>query len=254
MMFQPHDIVRNDFTVKSGQATTATHNAGNNWISYGRTGEGNRYAPFDQINRSNIHELEVAWIARTGDIANQSENKQDQNTPLFIDGTLYQCSATSRVTALNGSTGEILWQFNPEANSPFWKRCRTLGYYDPGENDDCGPRIILATIDTRLISLRTADGTICESFGKNGVVDLTEGMGEVMPGFLVPTTGSFVAGDKIVLGSWVADNYSVGEPSGAVRAYDAKTGAQIWAWDLGNPSITNFPPAGETYTRGTPNV
>lgn len=254
MMFQPHDIVRNDFTVKSGQATTATHDAGNNWISYSRTGEGVRYAPFDQINRSNIHELEVAWIARTGDIANQAENKQDQNTPLFIDGTLYQCSATSRVTALNGSTGEILWQFNPEADSPFWKRCRTLGYYDPGENDDCGPRIILATIDTRLISLRTADGTMCESFGKNGVVDLAEGMGEVMPGFLVPTTGPFVAGDKIVLGSWVADNVSVGEPSGAVRAYDAKTGVQIWAWDLGNPSITNLPPAGETYTRGTPNV
>lgn len=254
MMLQPHDIVRNNFAVKSGKATAATNEAGNNWISYGRTGEGARYAPFDQINRSNVHELEVAWIARTGDIANQSENKQDQNTPLFIDGTLYQCSATNRVTALNGSTGEILWQFDPAADSPFWKRCRTLGYYDPGENDDCGPRIILATIDTRLMSLRATDGKICESFGKNGVVDLTEGMGKVKPGFLVPTTGPFVAGNKIILGAWVADNISVGEPSGAVRTYDAKTGAQIWAWDLGNPSITNLPPPGETYTRGTPNV
>lgn len=268
MMFRPHDIVQNAFTAVPGAVSATTAASGDNWYSYGKTGEGARYAPFDQINTDNVKDLEVAWTARTGFIADQSKEYQDQNTPLYVDGTLYQCAANSAVTALDGVTGEIKWQFDPKADSPFWKRCRTLGYFDPGPGDQCGPRIVMTTVDTRLFALKASDGQPCESFGTKGAVDLTIGMtqappgenvdptqgGPVLPGFLVQTTGPFVANDKIVLGAWVADNYSMGEPSGAVRAYDARTGQQVWAWDLGNPSITNVPPPGEAYTEGTPNV
>lgn len=47
---------------------------------------------------------------------------------------------------------------------------------------------------------------------------------------------------------------AIDEPSGVVRAFDAKSGELIWAWDMGDPSITKEPPAGKSYTRGTPNV
>lgn len=269
-MFMPHGAISNPVQFTRGQTSAATAAAGDDWFSYGRTGEGTRYAPFDQINRGNVGELEVAWTARTGFVADQSQHLQDQNTPLYVDGTLYQCASGSQVTALDGVTGQIRWQFDPDAakNSPFWKRCRTLGYFDPGPDDPCGARILLATVDRRLIALRASDGRICETFGTNGTVDLGIGMGQwtpgdplnrdqtipALPGFLVQTTGPFVAGDKIVLGAWVADNVSQGEPSGAVRAFDARTGRQVWAWDLGNPETTNLPPEGESYTKGTPNV
>ncbi|HRH21389.1 MAG TPA: PQQ-binding-like beta-propeller repeat protein, partial [Brevundimonas sp.] len=270
LMMQPHGVISNVIPFVPGQVTATTTAAGNNWYSYGRTGEGTRYAPFNQINLENVSELEVAWTARTGFIADQSRHLQDQNTPLYVDGTLYQCASGSQVTALDGVTGTIRWQFDPQAaaNSPFWKRCRTLGYFDPGPQDSCGPRIVLTTVDGRMIALRASNGQMCETFGEAGTVDLSVGMGQMvpadppnagnivapMPGFLVQTTGPFVAGDRIVLGAWVADNVSVGEPSGAVRAFDALTGRQVWAWDLGNPAITNLPPEGETYTLGTPNV
>jgi len=270
LMLQPHGAISNVIQFAPGQVTATTTAAGNNWYSYGRTGEGTRYAPFNQINLENVSELEVAWTARTGFIADQSRHLQDQNTPLYVDGTLYQCASGSQVTALDGVTGTIRWQFDPQAaeNSPFWKRCRTLGYFDPGPQDSCGPRIVLTTVDGRMIALRASDGQMCETFGEAGTVDLSVGMGQMvpgdppnagnivapLPGFLVQTTGPFVAGDRIVLGAWVADNVSVGEPSGAVRAFDALTGRQVWAWDLGNPATTNLPPEGETYTLGTPNV
>lgn len=270
LMFQPHGVISNPVQVASGQTSATTVAAGHDWYSYGRTGEGARFAPFDQINRENVSRLEVAWVARTGFIADQSEHLQDQNTPLYVDGTVYHCASGSQVTALDGVTGAIRWQFDPQAaqNSPFWKRCRTLGYFDPGPEDVCGPRILLTTVDSRLIALRASDGEVCETFGEAGAVDLSTGMGQLvpgdppdaattvppLPGFLVQTTGPFVAGDRVVLGAWVADNVSLGEPSGAVRAYDARTGRQVWAWDLGNPAITNLPPEGETYTVGTPNV
>jgi glucose dehydrogenase len=41
---------------------------------------------------------------------------------------------------------------------------------------------------------------------------------------------------------------------GVIRAFDARTGALAWAWDLGNPEITGQPLEGQTYTRGTPNM
>lgn len=268
LMFLPHDVIRNDVTITPGAASAATQAMGGDWRSWGRTAEGVRYATADQITPENVAKLEIAWVARTGFIADQSQNLQDQNTPLAVDGTLYQCASGSQVTALDGSTGKIRWQFDPKGASPFWKRCRTLAYFDPGPGDQCGPRVVMTTTDTRLIALKASDGQPCESFGAGGTVDLSAHMGQLVPadppdadtvvptipGFLAQTTGPFIGGGKIILGAWVADNASTGEPSGAVRAFDALSGEQVWAWDLGNPETTNLPPKGETYTRGTPNV
>jgi len=50
------------------------------------------------------------------------------------------------------------------------------------------------------------------------------------------------------------DNGQTSNPSGVVRAYDATTGALAWAWDLGHPERHGPPPAGEIYTRNTPNA
>ena len=59
--------------------------------------------------------------------------------------------------------------------------------------------------------------------------------------------------DSVVSG-WVADNQKVDEPSGVIRAFNVVTGELDWAWDLGNPAITKYPPLGQTYTRETPNM
>lgn len=118
----------------------------------------------------------------------------------------------------------------------------------------CQRRIVLTTIDARLIQLDADSGELCPQFGENGTVDLKFGMGEVRPGFYFQTSAPTVADGMIIIGGWVVDNVAINEPSGVVRGFDAETGELVWAWDLGNPDITRFPPEGETYTRGTPNV
>ena len=120
--------------------------------------------------------------------------------------------------------------------------------------DICQRRIVLSTIDARLIQLDADTGALCPQFGENGTVDLKVGMGEVRPGFYFQTSAPTVADGIIIIGGWVVDNVSVGLPSGVIRGFDAETGELVWAWDLGNPEITRFPPEGQTYTRGTPNV
>ena len=59
-------------------------------------------------------------------------------------------------------------------------------------------------------------------------------MGEIKPGYYQQTSTPLVAGNVVVVGGRVADNFSTGEPPGVVRAFDVHTGKLAWAWDPGN--------------------
>jgi len=267
--FQPHDVIRNQ-VAEAAPASPAAGDTGTDWRAYGRTPHGTRYAPIDQINRDNVKNLELAWTFRTGDIP--SSGAEDQNTPLQVGDTVYTCSAHNIVHALNAENGEVRWKFDPQAKAPLWQRCRGVSYYEPAAapaqpaqdgagapvpaaaGAACAARIVMTTIDARLIELDAKTGQPCADFGSGGTVDLKQGMGEVKPGFYFQTSAPTVMRDLVMIGGWVWDNVETGEPSGAVRAFNARTGELVWAWDLGNPAITKLPPEGESYTRGTPNV
>lgn len=226
-----------------------------NWTAYGRDVGGRRFAPFDQINRDNVGELELAWTFETG----REMVGYDQNTPLQIGNKIYSCTTTDVIHAINADTGEEEWRFDPEASSPFWQRCRGIGYYEMPAGElttgrQCATRLVMTTIDARLIAIDAETGTPCDDFGTDGTVSLSESMGDVIPGFYFQTSAPLVARDKIVVGGWVVDNQMTNEPSGVIRAFNAVTGELDWAWDLGNPGITRFPPEGESYTRATPNM
>jgi quinate dehydrogenase (quinone) len=231
------------------------------WSHYGRDAGGQRFVPSDQINAGNVDKLKVAWTFRTG--AKPLRGSEDQNTPLQVGDTLYVCTPTNVVIALDADTGRERWRHDPKVKPHFWNRCRGVGYYEtaaartaaPGAPEQpCDRRIISTTIDARMIALDAATGEACAGFGTGGTVDLKAGMGPVKPAFYFQSSTPTVAGDKVIVGGWVADNQELGEPSGVVRAFSADTGALVWAWDLGDPTITAAPPPGRTYTRGTPNV
>lgn len=240
-----------------------------NWEHWGNTTHGDRFAALDQINKTNINQLKVAWVAHTGDIPQSNgSGAEDQNTPLQIGNALYVCTAYGKVLSLEADTGKQQWVYDPKAQAPNWQRCRGLGYYAdaehpaPAQSDAvannaaavCPRRLFLPTTDARLIAINADNGQPCADFGADGIVDLKVGMGEVKPGYYQQTSTPLVAGNLVVVGGRVADNYSTGEPPGVVRAYDVHTGELAWAWDPGNPAITRLPPEGQTYTRGTPNV
>lgn len=285
-LFIPHNAQYGD---PANVKAFPENNTPENWAAYGRTTEGTRFAPFTQINRENVNDLKVAWTYHTGDFG----PGVDQNTPLQIDNMLYTCSPNNHVAALDVDTGEPIWTFNAEAKSPVWQRCRAVSYYkmpSAGEpivqstaeqssteplsveqssseepalestaiaqinSGSCQERILTTTIDARLIALDAKTGELCEGFGDKGVVKLAENMGEIKPGYYFQTSSPLIARDLAIIGGWIVDNQEVEEPSGVIRAFSAKTGELVWAWDLGNPAITKYPPEGETYTRQTPNM
>jgi glucose dehydrogenase len=66
-----------------------------NWEHWGNTTHGDRFAALDQINKQNVSDLKVAWVAHTGDIPQSNgSGAEDQNTPLQIGDTLYVCTHT----------------------------------------------------------------------------------------------------------------------------------------------------------------
>ncbi|MDO3431076.1 membrane-bound PQQ-dependent dehydrogenase, glucose/quinate/shikimate family [Rhizobium sp. CBN3] len=253
LAFTPHEVIRPSGDIPAYK-TVRGDNSPSDWTSYGRSTAGDRYSPFDQINRGNIAKLDLAWTYRTG-----RGDGVDQNTPLQIGDTVYTCTPTDVIAALDADTGKRRWTFDPKASAPYWQRCRGLGYYKMPEerrspDDLCNERLIQTTIDARLLEIDSETGAPCTGFGDNGTVQLSQGMGEIKTGYYFQTSAPLIARNLIVIGGWVTDNQEVGEPSGVIRAFNVVTGELEWAWDLGNPAITKLPPAGETYTRATPNM
>lgn len=253
LAFTPHEVIRPSADIPAYKAAKGD-NSPSDWTSYGRSTAGDRYSPFDQINRSNVAQLELAWSYRTG-----RGDGVDQNTPLQIGDTVYTCTPTNVIAALDTDTGKPRWTFDPKASAPYWQRCRGLGYYKMPEANRspdglCNERLIQTTIDARLLAIDSKTGAPCTAFGDNGAVQLSQGMGEVKKGYYFQTSAPLIARNLIVIGGWVTDNQEVGEPSGVIRAFNVVTGELEWAWDLGNPAITKLPLEGETYTRATPNM
>ena len=80
-------------------------------------------------------------------------------------------------------------------------------------------------------------------------------MGTSKPSDQIGTTPPVVVNNRLIIGERIIDNVNRDIPSGVVRAYDPVSGAPAWAWDVGRSPDAIAPlPAGQTYTRGTPNV
>ena len=237
-------------TVRSETALGET----GDWPHYGNTAGGSRFAALDQINSETVGDLQEVWRYRTG------VEEDFKATPLAVGGNLYLCAAANVVIALDGSSGEELWRYDPKleplATHQYAITCRGVAYHEAPETYEgpCKARVLTATINATLIALDAATGAPCEGFGESGVVDLRAGMGEHLPSDYYHTSPPTVAGDNLVVGGLVNDRQHLGLPSGVVRAFDAITGELAWAWDLGNPANRAGPSEGERYTPGTPNV
>lgn len=247
------------------QATEALARDTTDWPAYGG-GNGQRFTPLDQIDATNVVDLEIAWIHRHGDVSDGSEIPSTtafQVTPIVADGRLFYCTPFNRVFALDPMTGGELWRFDPEidlsGNYANQLVCRGVAYWtDPdAEGAFCDARVFTATNDGYLIALDAATGKVCPDFGETGRVNLNRGVGEQeWLGEYQVTSAPTVISGGVVVGAAISDNARIDAPSGVVRSFDVRTGAQRWAWDLAPPDFdyeTGFV-SDEGYALGTPNV
>lgn len=250
------------------------------WVNYGGTAFAQHYSPLTDITPSNVHQLQVAWHFHTGDLPGTDDPLEitNQVTPLKIENTLFLCTPHSIVIALNATTGQQVWRYDPHIRSATgsfkqWAHmtCRGVSYYDAKAYaaafplaqgprkalaSDCPRRLFLPTADARLIALNADNGQVCQGFGKQGTINLlTENLdGRNLPGGYYPTSPPAITHDLVVTGSHVSDNDSTFEASGVVRAFDVNDGHLVWNWDSGNPELTNPLPPGQRYSHNSANV
>ncbi len=235
---------------------------GADWPAYGGTYHATRYSPLDQINVANVDKLTEVWTYRTGDMpsAEAEGAYSPENTPLKVGDRMYLCTAMNILIAVDPATGREIWRHDPGVSPdaiPYGATCRGVAYYEAPEltaDADCAARIIVGTLDARLIAVDAETGAPCVDFGRNGAVDLNQGIGLTVPGWYALTSPPTIVRGIAVVGAQVKDGQAEDSPSGVVRGYDAVTGEFAWAWDLGAPGRTGQPPEAEVYTRGTPNM
>jgi quinohemoprotein ethanol dehydrogenase len=193
-----------------------TNQDDNNWLSYGRDYNEQRFSPLKKIDENNISELGLAWSFDT------DNNRGLEATPLVADGVIYVTGGWSVVYALDAKTGELIWKHDPHVPREWGKMAccdvvnRGVALYEG--------KVFVGTIDARLIALDASTGKV-----------VWEVQSADIGKFPYTITGApRAAKGKVFIGNGGAE-YGV---RGFVSAFDTETGELVWRFYTvpGNPA------------------
>jgi len=226
---------------------------------------GTHWSPLGDITVDNVRHLEVAWQYRTGDVASHGDGLAGtafEATPVMVGGVLYVVTPFGRAIALDADTGEEIWTFDPglDRSDKHHAMLASRGlavWRDParGAHEECAVRVLSPVYNARLFALDGRTGKPCSDFAGAGGLDLaTAVVGiEGRRGHLKQTAPPTVVGELVVVGSTLLDSKHARAPSGAVRAFDVRTGALRWVWEP-LVGVDHATPGGEAIDAGAANT
>ncbi|PKQ46666.1 quinoprotein glucose dehydrogenase [Confluentibacter flavum] len=187
------------------------------WKDYGGGPDQSKYVDLNQIDKSNVKDLEVAWFYPTGD------NKIYQFNPIIANNHMYVLAKNNSLVALNATTGEEIWI---HANLSGITR-RGINYWESKDGKD---KRLIFQINSYLQAIDATTGKSILSFGENGLVDLRQGLGRDPNSFsrVQSATPGKIFEDLILLGSSPGEQYS--SPPGYLRAFNVVTGKLEWTF------------------------
>jgi len=192
------------------------------WEKYSADLHGTKYSSLDQINRGNVTQLQPAWVYQTGDMSERPASTIQCN-PIIVGDTMFITTQKFKLVALNAANGTEFWKFDPSYQRGGHGVNRGVVYWADG-ND----RRILYVAAQYLYSVDADKGTLVESFGNNGKVDLKLGLGRDVSELLVTaTTPGVIYKDLLILGSALGEGPRPSAP-GHIRAFDVRTGEIKW--------------------------
>jgi quinoprotein glucose dehydrogenase len=190
------------------------------WSDYGSGPDASQYSALREINRTNVRTLKIAWVFPTGD-----ENRYFFN-PIEAHGLTYVLAENNSIVALNPETGQKVWVHKADLHTEIMTN-RGINYWESVDGLDC--RLLFASNHfLQAIDARTGKSIL--SFGRNGRVDLKEGLGRDPRtlSLVQSTTPGRVFEDLLILGS--ATNQGYGSAPGDIRAFDVRTGRLVWTF------------------------
>src|SRR5579872_4367780 len=83
--------------------------AGNDWIDSNGNSLGQRYSSLKQITLQNVGQLQVAWHVHLPEALGSGS----ESNPIEYGGALYFVASDDDVYALNATTGQTIWEWQP---------------------------------------------------------------------------------------------------------------------------------------------
>jgi alcohol dehydrogenase (cytochrome c) len=206
------------------------------WLMIRGNYEAWSHSPLDAITRDNVQDLELAWTW------SMSEGGWNAPSPIVHDGVMYLTNYGNVVQALDGRTGDLIWEHEVGAEVRTYSgTSRNLAIYDD--------MVFLATSDARMVALDAATGELIWTtrFG-----DTTQGHQS--------TSGPIVVGGTIVQGLNGCERFS--QAGCYISAIDAAAGRPLWTFNTvarsdepGGNTWANLPDAirggGDTWITGS---
>ncbi len=172
------------------------------WLMYRGNYQGWGYSPLEQINKTNVKSLQLAWSRAMGPGPNQA-------TPIVYEGVMYLASPGDLIQAIDAATGDLLWQYKhplpPEEmfQNDQGQKKRGLVVY--------GNRVFFLTWDNMVVSLDARTGEQVWQTDRGGTF------------FTTNSSGPIVANGVVVAGS-TCNTYG----GCYVTGHDAQTGRELW--------------------------
>ncbi|MBZ5633417.1 MAG: PQQ-binding-like beta-propeller repeat protein [Acidobacteriia bacterium] len=194
----------------------------NDWLSFSRTYDDQRFSPLNQITRQNVNQLRMAWSRGTpaGTV---------ESTPLVRGGTMYIMTATGGVMALNATNGDLLWEYTrPQPPAPAAPAAGAAGGGRGAVRAGGGRGAPARVYNSRSKTFSIFDDLIFYTAPDSNVVGLDARTGELRWQSRVDnrgnSSGTIMAGDKVISGGSGCGTRA----SCYISAHDAHTGKELW--------------------------
>ena len=221
------------------------------WTHLGGNPQHTRYTPATNITPENFGELKEAWVWDGASFDAQS----GRSTPSYVEGKLFTVAGPRRhVIAMDPVSGETIWSYR-EPNTFRWEYSMRKDY---------GKGVAYAKVDGKgviyiispaffLTALDAETGAPLEGFGKpvpidgfaqTGVVDMLGDLGHDFDpyygipkevGYVTSSSPPIVVNGVVVVGNSAEQGYNQSRMEnipGDILAYDAKTGAFKWKFNV----------------------
>ena len=185
------------------------------WLMVRRNYQGWSYSPLTQITRDNVKNLRLAWVWA------MNEGGVNEPMPLAHNGILYLVHTGNIVQALNGRTGELIWEYR--AGPDQGGAMRNLAIYQD--------KLFVTTSDARMVALNARTGELAWD---TRFADSTKGY--------TAATGPIVIKGKLLQGLNGCDRFK--ESGCYISALDAATGRPLWRF---NTVARPEEPGGDTW-------
>ncbi|MDD9890868.1 MAG: PQQ-dependent dehydrogenase, methanol/ethanol family [Gammaproteobacteria bacterium] len=121
-----------------------------NWLMYNGTLDAQRHSLLDEVNVSNVDELELKWAYQIPEI------DRAETVPVVVDGIMFITEAPSNVVAVDARTGRQYWRYNHEMPDDLRICC--------GRNNRgvaiLGETLFMSTLDAHLVAIDARTGNL----------------------------------------------------------------------------------------------